>query len=79
MRVPEFSRSTWTLLGAAALSIAAAGLLSGAAAVLLALVWLLVLAAWFDNHTGSCLMVALLFVIVVAVLAFLVALAALPR
>jgi hypothetical protein len=79
MKLRGFSRSTWALLGAAAVSTGAAGLLSGAAAVLLALVWLLVLAAWCDNHTGSCLMVALLFVIVVATLAFLVALAALPR
>ena len=79
VRLPPASRRSWALLGAAALSIGAAALLSGAAAVLLGLAWLLVLAAWFDNHTGSCLMIAILFVIVVAVLTFLVGLAALPR
>jgi hypothetical protein len=79
MRLPRFSRTTSALLGVAALSTTATAVLLGPGAILLALVWLLVLAAWFDNHTGSCLMVALLFVIVVATLAFLVGLAALPR
>ena len=79
MRLPRISRSTAALLGAAALSTTAVAVLFGAAAVLVAFAWLLVLAAWFDNHTGSCLMIAILFTIVVAVLIFLVGLAALPR
>ena len=79
MRFPVISRASWALLGAAALSISAAAILFGPAAFLVALAWLLVLAAWFDNHTGSCLMIAILFTIVVAILAFLVGYAALPR
>jgi hypothetical protein len=78
MRIPRPSRRSSALLAAAALSLGAAAALSGPAAILLAFVWLLVLAAWFDNHTGSCLMIALLFTIAVAALAFLVGLAALP-
>ena len=79
MRLPSLSRLDRALLGAAALTTGATALLAGPAAFLLALLWLLVLAARFDNHTGSCLMIAVLFVLAVAVLAFLVALAALPR
>lgn len=78
MRLPRISRATAALLGAAALSTTASAVLFGPAAFLVALLWLLIFAAWFDNHTGSCLMIAILFAIVVATLAFLVGLAALP-
>ena len=42
------------------------------AAVGLALAWFLYLAARFDNHTGSCFMLAVLVVLVIAVLTALV-------
>ena len=70
----------WLLPLAAAASIAAAfALVAPAAGVLLGLGWFLFLAARYDNHTGSCFMVAVLVVIVIAALTFLMALAALPR
>jgi hypothetical protein len=49
------------------------------AGVVVGIGWFLFLAARFDNHTGSCLMIAILVVLVLATLALLVALAALPR
>jgi hypothetical protein len=77
--VKRLLHSPWTLPVLAAASTAGAFLLAPAAGVLLAIAWFLFLAARYDNHTGSCLMIAILVVIVVAVLAFLVALAALPK
>ncbi|HEY0012712.1 MAG TPA: hypothetical protein VGB79_07640 [Allosphingosinicella sp.] len=65
-------RSPWLLLPVAAASVAAASLIVGALAVLVGLAWFLFLAARFDNHTGSCFMVAVLVVVVLATLAMLV-------
>jgi hypothetical protein len=65
-------RSPWLLLPIAAASVAAASLIVGALGVLVGLAWFLFLAARFDNHTGSCFMVALLVVLVLATLAMLV-------
>ena len=67
------------LLGVAAITVAAAAAFSALAAVGLAVGWLLALAGRYDNHTGSCLVITILFVIVLGVLAFLVGLAAIPR
>jgi hypothetical protein len=65
-------RSPWLLLPLAAASVAAASLIVGALGVLVGLAWFLFLAARFDNHTGSCFMVAVLVVLVLATLAMLV-------
>ena len=65
-------RSPWLLLPLAAVSVAAASLVMGALGVLVGLAWFLLLAARFDNHTGSCFMVAVLVVLVLATLAMLV-------
>ena len=72
------SWKTWRLPLGAAASTAAAFAFAPAAGVLLGLAWFLVLAAAYDNHSGSCLMVATLVVIVLAILAALVAMTALP-
>jgi len=50
----------------------AAWALAPAVAVVLTLAWFLYLAARFDNHTGSCLMLAVLVVLVFAILTTLV-------
>lgn len=62
----------WPLAVLAAASVLLAMRAAPAAGVLLGLGWFLLLAARFDNHTGSCFMIALLVVIVVATLAMLV-------
>jgi hypothetical protein len=63
---------------AALATAAAAFALWPPAGVLVAVGWFQFLAARYDNHTGSCLMVAILIVIVLAILTFLVAMTALP-
>jgi hypothetical protein len=70
-------RSPWLLLPLAVVSVVAASLIMGALGVLVGLAWFLFLAARFDNHTGSCFMVAVLFVVVLATLAMLVGFTAL--
>lgn len=49
-----------------------------AAGIVLALGWFLYVAARYDNHTGSCFMLAVLVVLVIAVLTALVGFLALP-
>jgi heme/copper-type cytochrome/quinol oxidase subunit 4 len=77
-RTGGFDWRKWRVPLAAAATTAGALLVIPAAGVVLGLGWFLFLAARYDNHTGSCLMVSILAVIVVVVLALLVALAALP-
>jgi hypothetical protein len=64
-------RSPWLLLPLAAATTAAASLVIGIAGVAVGLAWFLFLAARFDNHTGSCFMIAVLVVVVLATLAML--------
>jgi hypothetical protein len=62
-------RSPWLSLAAA--SVAAASLVVPWAGLLAGLAWFLLLAARFDNRTGSCFTVAMLVVLVLATLAML--------
>ena len=78
-RPPPSAFAEWRLPLIALVTTAAALLLYPLAGVLAGLGWFLFLAARYDNHTGSCFMVAVLVVIVIATMAFLLALAALPR
>jgi heme/copper-type cytochrome/quinol oxidase subunit 4 len=64
-------RSAWLLLPLAVATTAAASLVMGIVGVAVGLAWFLFLAARFDNHTGSCFMVAVLVVLVLATLATL--------
>ena len=65
-------RSPWLLLPLAAASVMAASLIMGALGVVVGLAWFLFLAARFDNHTGSCFMVAVLVVVVLVLLTMLI-------
>ena len=62
----------WRLPLTVVLTLAVAYAVAPVAAVVLAAAWFLYLAARFDNHTGSCLMLAVLALLVVAILAMLV-------
>jgi hypothetical protein len=71
----RFDPKQWAPPAIAFLLTTAAFALAPAAGVAVALVSLFGLAAYYDNHTGSCLMVTVLFVIALAILAMLLGLA----
>ena len=80
LTVPYVKRSSWAsslrawrLPLVVALSMILAYAMAPIAAAALAIAWFLYFAARFDNHTGSCLMLAVLVVLVIAILTTLVA------
>lgn len=78
MRQRNSRLKAWRLPLAVTATTIVAFMVAPPAGALIAVGWFLFLAAYYDNHTGSCLMIAILVVIVLALLALLVAMTALP-